>query len=107
MYKNITILFSFLFQTLQDKECEWAKRNEALRKDLRQAIRSSIADTERETESLENLEQVKQVPDKMFVVYRIFTFKVNEPTQLLNVTLNVSCIKDHQMLTYPSSKPST
>ena len=45
-------------QTLQDKECEWAKRNEALRKDLRQAIRSSIADTERETESLENLEQV-------------------------------------------------
>lgn len=46
-----------LEKTLQDKECEWAKRNEALRKDLRQAIRSSIADTERETESLENLEQ--------------------------------------------------
>jgi len=43
--------------TLQDKECEWASRNEALRKDLRQAIRSSIADTERESESLENLEQ--------------------------------------------------
>ena len=52
------ILKSYL-QTLQDKECEWAKRNEALRKDLRQAIRSSIADTERETESLENLEQVR------------------------------------------------
>lgn len=46
-----------LESTLQDKECEWAKRNEALRKDLRQAIRCSIADTERETESLENLEQ--------------------------------------------------
>jgi len=46
-----------LENTLQDKECEWANRNEALRKDLRQAIRSSIADTERETESLENLEQ--------------------------------------------------
>merc|ERR1711997_287045 len=46
-----------LENTLQDKECEWASRNEALRKDLRQAIRSSIADTERESESLENLEQ--------------------------------------------------
>lgn len=46
-----------LENTLQDKECEWASRNEALRKDLRQAIRCSIADTERETESLENLEQ--------------------------------------------------
>ena len=54
----VLILKSYL-QTLQDKECEWAKRNEALRKDLRQAIRSSIADTERETESLENLEQVR------------------------------------------------
>ena len=56
-HRNSKFLSPF-FQTLQDKECEWAKRNEALRKDLRQAIRCSIADTERETESLENLEQV-------------------------------------------------
>jgi len=42
---------------LQDKECEWANKNEALRRDLRQAIRSSMADTEREVESLGNLEQ--------------------------------------------------
>merc|ERR1711983_715531 len=42
---------------LQDKECEWAHKNEALRRDLRQAIRSSMADTEREVESLGNLEQ--------------------------------------------------
>ena len=44
---------------LQDKECEWAHKNEALRRDLRQAIRCSMADTEREVESLGNLEQVK------------------------------------------------
>ena len=44
---------------LQDKECEWANKNEALRRDLRQAIRSSMADTEREVESLGNLEQVR------------------------------------------------
>ena len=44
---------------LQDKECEWANKNEALRRDLRQAIRSSMADTEREVESLGNLEQVQ------------------------------------------------
>jgi hypothetical protein len=43
---------------LQDKECDWARKNEALRRDLRQAIRSSINDTDRESESLENLEQV-------------------------------------------------
>lgn len=42
---------------LQDKECEWAHKNEALRRDLRQAIRCSMADTEREVESLGNLEQ--------------------------------------------------
>merc|ERR1719414_624897 len=42
---------------LQGKECEWAHKNEALRRDLRQAIRSSMADTEREVESLGNLEQ--------------------------------------------------
>lgn len=46
-----------LESTLQDKEVEWAKKNEALRKDLRQAIRSSIQDTEREVESIGNLEQ--------------------------------------------------
>lgn len=51
----ISILF---YQTLQDKECEWAKKNEVLRKDLRETIRSSIQDTEREAESLGNLEQV-------------------------------------------------
>lgn len=46
-----------LEQCLQDKECEWAHTNEALRRDLRQAIRCSMADTEREAESLGNLEQ--------------------------------------------------
>lgn len=46
-----------LEKTLQDKECEWAKKNEVLRKDLRETIRSSIQDTEREAESLGNLEQ--------------------------------------------------
>jgi hypothetical protein len=49
--------FCLLEQMLQDKECDWARKNEALRRDLRQAIRSSINDTDRESESLENLEQ--------------------------------------------------
>lgn len=46
-----------LEQTLQDKECEWVHKNEELRRDLRQAIRTSIQDTEREVESIDNLEQ--------------------------------------------------
>jgi len=46
-----------LEKTIQDKECEWARKNETLRKDLRRAIKSSIEDTEREVESLESLEQ--------------------------------------------------
>lgn len=46
-----------LEQTIQEKECDWVKRNERLRQDLREALRSSIEDTEREAESLGNLEQ--------------------------------------------------
>ena len=47
-----------LEKTLQEKECDWVTKNENLRRDLRQAIRSSIQDTEREVESIDNLEQV-------------------------------------------------
>jgi len=46
-----------LEMTMNDKECEWARKNEALRKDLRLAIKSSIQDTEREAESLDSLDQ--------------------------------------------------
>jgi len=46
-----------LEKTLQEKECDWVTKNENLRRDLRQAIRSSIQDTEREVESIDNLEQ--------------------------------------------------
>lgn len=46
-----------LEKTINDKEYEWARKNETLQKDLRRAIRSSIEDTEREVESLESLEQ--------------------------------------------------
>ena len=47
-----------LEQTLHEKECDWVTKNENLRRDLRTAIRSSIQDTEREVESIDNLEQV-------------------------------------------------
>ena len=47
-----------LEKTLQEKECDWVTKNENLRRDLRTAIRSSIQDTEREVESIDNLEQV-------------------------------------------------
>jgi len=46
-----------LEQNLQEKECDWVTKNENLRRDLRTAIRSSIQDTEREVESIDNLEQ--------------------------------------------------
>ena len=48
----------FISQNLQEKETEWVRKNETLRRDLRHAIRSSIHDTEREVESIDNLEQV-------------------------------------------------
>ena len=61
---------------LQDKECEWANKNEALRRDLRQAIRSSMADTEREVESLGNLEQVQNYFKNRFAVSKILSRRI-------------------------------
>ena len=61
---------------LQDKECEWAHKNEALRRDLRQAIRSSMADTEREVESLGNLEQVKVFENPIAFSQNFFSRKL-------------------------------
>ena len=47
------------FQLLEEKGIEWARRNEELQRELRQALRTSIYDTERETASVNTLEQVK------------------------------------------------
>lgn len=58
-----------LEKTLQEKECDWVTKNENLRRDLRQAIRSSIQDTEREVESIDNLEQVN-VSFGLFEIYQ-------------------------------------
>ena len=40
------------------KDCEWAKKNELLQKELRSTLRSVLQDTEREEHSLTSLEQV-------------------------------------------------
>ena len=57
----------FISQNLQEKETEWVRKNETLRRDLRHAIRSSIHDTEREVESIDNLEQVTHFFASVFV----------------------------------------
>ena len=48
----------YLFQLLEERGIEWARRNEDLQRELRQALRSSICDTEREAASVNTLEQV-------------------------------------------------
>lgn len=58
IFSEFLLNYSHIFQTIEEKECEWARKNEALRRDLRHAIRSSIQDTEREAASLDSLEQV-------------------------------------------------
>ncbi len=50
--------FNDFFQLLEEKGIEWARRNEELQRELRQALRSSIYDTEREVASVNTLEQV-------------------------------------------------
>jgi hypothetical protein len=47
-----------MFQLLEEKGIEWARRNEDLQRELRQALRSSLYDTEREATSVTILEQV-------------------------------------------------
>ena len=42
------------------KDCEWAKKNELLQKELRNTLRSALQDTEIEEHSLTALEQVTQ-----------------------------------------------
>ena len=42
------------------KDCEWAKKNELLQKELRNTLRSALQDTEIEEHSLTSLEQVTQ-----------------------------------------------
>lgn len=44
-------------QLLEERGIEWARRNEELQRDLRQALRSSLYDTEREAISVTTLEQ--------------------------------------------------
>ena len=50
-----------MFYLLEEKGIEWARRNEDLQRELRQALRSSLYDTEREATSVTILEQVWQV----------------------------------------------
>ena len=61
------------------------RKNEDLRRDLRLAIRTSIQDTEREVESIDNLEQVCKTQCGNFRIFLSLIFYVKSIMQNLEV----------------------